>query len=295
VLIAVTGAGGFVGGHVVAELTRRGHGVVAYTRREWDLRTGPIEPPPNLDAVVHCAARVSDWGSPQTFVSDNVDGTRAVLETFRATPRFVYVSSASVYDPSCPRVMLSEDAPYADVYLNAYARTKMLAECVVRDTGRPALILRPHVVYGPGDRTLLPRLLAARRFGYLLAVGDGRNRLSVTHVTNLVQAIVRAIEGQIGDGTFNVADAEIATLDEILRTLLVRLGRPPRVAYLPARLATPLATILESSYRLVGARRPPLLTRYLVSQLVGEFTLDSSRAQHVLGYAPRYTFRNGAV
>jgi len=310
VLIAVTGAGGFVGGRLTGELARRGHNVVAYSRRPalsaapgpervthrtWDVSGGPIEAPSDVDAVVHCAARVADWGAEHAFVSANVDGTRAVLETFRRVPRFVYVSSASVYDPARPKRMVTEDAPYAVCYLNAYARTKMLAECVVRASGRPALILRPHVVYGPGDRTLLPRLLAARRFGRLVAVGDGHNVLSVTHVDNLVQAILCSIEGDCTEGTFNVADSETATLDELLRTLLERLRLPPRIAYIPTRIATPLAALLERSYRLAGASRAPLLTRYIVSQLASDYTLDISRAQRSLGYAPTLTFRDGPL
>jgi nucleoside-diphosphate-sugar epimerase len=207
----------------------------------------------------------------------------------------VYVSSASVYDPSGPKRMITESAPYAACYLNAYARTKMLAECVVHDSSRPALILRPHAVYGPGDRTLLPRLLAARRFGWLMAIGDGRNVLSVTHVDNLIQAILRAIEGNCAAGTFNVVDSETATLDELLRTLLERLGLPPRIAYLPTRIGTPLAALLERSYRLAGASRAPLLTRYIVSQLASDYTLDISRAQRCLGYAPTFTFRDGPL
>ena len=309
-LIAVTGAGGFVGGRLTAELARRGHNVIAYSRRPaliampspervtyrtWDVSSGSIAPPPGVGAVVHCAARVADWGSENTFVRTNVDGTRAVLETFRAATRFVHVSSASVYDPARPKRMVTENSPYAKRYLNAYARTKVLAECIVRDSRRPALILRAHVVYGPGDRTLLPRLLAARRFGRLMAVGDGRNVLSVTHVDNLVQAILCSIEGDCTDGTFNVTDSETATLDQLLRTLLERLGLPPRIAYIPTRIATPLAALLERSYRLAGAPRAPLLTRYIVAQLASDYTLDISRAQKILGYAPTCTFRDGPL
>jgi nucleoside-diphosphate-sugar epimerase len=128
-----------------------------------------------------------------------------------------------------------------------------------------------------------------------MAIGDGHNVLSVTHVDNLIQAILRAIEGNCAAGTFNVVDSETATLDELLRTLLERLGLPPRIAYLPTRIGTPLAALLERSYRLAGASRAPLLTRYIVSQLASDYTLDISRAQRCLGYAPTFTFRDGPL
>jgi nucleoside-diphosphate-sugar epimerase len=305
--IAVTGATGFVGGRLVPELTRRGHYVLAYGRRPaadlpagavytaWDLAAGPLASAPDVDAVVHCAACVADWGDDAAFVAANVDGTRAVLDTFRGAARVVHLSTASVYDPWAGKDRVVEDAPYAARYPNMYARTKVLAEEVVRRSGRPAVILRPHAVYGPGDRTLLPRVLAARRLGWLLAVGNGRNRVSVTHVDNLVHAIVSALEAEPRAGIFNIADPLAPSLDDLLRTLLRRLGLPARVAYVPRGLARPLAATLEAGYRLACVSHPPLLTRYIVTQLSQEYTLDIGRAQRVLGYQPAFTYLDGPL
>jgi nucleoside-diphosphate-sugar epimerase len=310
VRVAVTGATGFVGGRLVAELALRGHAVHAFGRRampprhgvsytRWDLASGApetIDAPETMDAVVHCASKVDDWGAASEFEAINVLGTRAVLQSFGAQGRFIYVSTASVYDLDASTRGVREDAPYARRYLNAYSRTKMLAECEVRGSGREWVILRPHAVYGPGDPTLVPRLLRARRFGSLLAVGNGRNRLSVTHVDNLVQAIVRAVERERPTrGIFNVADALTGTLDEILRTLLQRLGLACRIVYLPTPIAAPLARVLEHAYLLLGARRAPLLTPYVVRQLAHDFTLDITAAQRCLGYAPSVTYRDGPL
>ena len=294
-LIAVTGARGFVGRRVADELARRNHTIVAYSRQDWDLRTGQLEQPPNVAAVVHCAARVSDWGAEDAFLLDNVVGTRAVLDSFCAAPRFIHLSSASVYDPRGRKRMVRENAPYATRYLNAYGRSKMLAEGVVRESGRPAIILRPHAVYGPGDRTIVPRLLAARRFGWLIGVGNGRNLLSVTHVDNLVHAVVRAVEGEVRAGIFNVADVAPVMLDELLRTMLERLRLPPRIAYIPLRVAWPLAAIFERVYRLAGSPKPPMLSPYIVSQMASDCTLDIRSAQQQLGYAPKFTHRTGPL
>jgi nucleoside-diphosphate-sugar epimerase len=305
VRVAVTGATGFVGGRLVGELARRGHSVQAYGRRatqppagvsysRWDLPGQPFDAPLQSDVVVHCASKVDDWGDPVEFEAANVLGTRAVLQAFVPSARVVYVSTASVYDPRAPTRCVREDAPYARRYLNAYSRTKMLAECEIRASGRGFVILRPHAVYGPGDPTLVPRLLAARRFGRVLAVGNGRNLLSVTHVDNLVQAIVRAVELST-TGIYNVADGLDATLDDLLRTLLQRLGLPPRIAYIPLAIATPLAHVLERAYLLSGTRRAPLLTPYGVRHLAHDFTLDIRAAQRCLAYAPTLTYRDGPL
>src|SRR5207247_8549145 len=140
-----------------------------------------------------------------------------------------------------------------------------------------------------------PRLLAARRFGHLLMVGNGRNVVSITHVDNLVQAIVRAIEGPLDQGIFNISDALTAPLDTVLRTLLRRLGLPQRVAYVPQPLAWPASRALDGAYRSLGLRHAPLLTPYIVRQLAHEYTLDITAARSALGYAPTWSYLNGPL
>src|ERR1700730_9704947 len=186
-LIAVTGATGFVGGRLVESLARGGHHVLAFGRRpreafryaelaeypQWDIAQGPrpalaLRP---IDAVVHCAGTVTDWGPTAEFDAVNTRGTEAVLASFKAEARFVHLSTSSVYDHRRPAGPIDETAAYARRPLNAYVRTKIAAEHAVLRSGRQAIILRPHAIYGPGESKLLPRLLAARRFGHLLAGG----------------------------------------------------------------------------------------------------------------------------
>jgi nucleoside-diphosphate-sugar epimerase len=304
-VVAVTGATGFIGGHVVRRLAARGDRVIAFGRRStpefaelsgvsylrWTLPDA-LADPPDVDAVVHCAGTVTDWGPKSVFVRVNVEGTRRVLRTFAGVRRFVHLSTASVYDPRAPKHHVKEDAPYADDYLNEYARSKMLAELAVRDERPDAVTLRPHAVYGPGDDKLLPRLLDARWFGTQLALGDGRNHVSVTHVDNLVCAIECAIDGN-ASGTFNVADLVEPTVDDLLRAVLADAGLPARIAYVPARLAWPVSAALESIARALGSRHPPRLTRYVVAQLTQEYTLDLSAAVERLGYRPVRTYFDG--
>jgi nucleoside-diphosphate-sugar epimerase len=309
-LIAVTGASGFLGRRLITDLVSGGHQVLAFGRsprihacvegltgvryQVWDLTAGPTHVPEAVDGVVHCAALVSDWSPYPPSFATNVQGTLAVLRTFDNAQRFVHISTASVYDPRTPKRHVRESAPLPASYLNAYAATKMLGERAVLQSGRDAVILRPHAVYGPGDATLLPRALAARRAGRLVAVGNGHNLLSMTHVDNLVHAIDRALAAPAnGCRVYNVADATAETLDTLLRAFLRAFRLPERIVYVPTSAAWLLATAFERGFRASGARRPPPLTRYMVSQLAHECTLDISGAVRDLGYSPTHTYATG--
>lgn len=301
-LIAVTGANGFVGGHVVAHLLRQGHHVIGYGRRmrsalpshprlgyrQWDITSGPIEA--NADAVVHCAGSVTEWGSDEDFIATNVIGTQNVIATFRDAGVFVHISTASVYNLATRKVSLREEAPLATHFLTGYSRSKVAAEKLVARAPGNTVVLRPHIVYGPGDTKILPRLLAMRRLGALVVPGDGQARLSLTHVENLADAVVRAIERRAGHEIFNVADAHTGTVDQLLTSIQLAFGLKPRIWHVPGAAAWQAAGAVERLHRSVLQGRAPRLTRFLVAQLAFDFTLDIQLAIDVLGYRPTRSY-----
>ena len=296
-----------MGSVLARELSTSGHTVYAFGRRHaqairhslpnysrWDLLDGPTTVP-EVDAVIHCAAKVGDWGPQADYRRVNVDGTRIVLQTFGDVERFIHISSASVYSGDQRGQNLSEDASVGSCLHTSYATSKAEAEALVIASRPDAVILRPHIVYGPGDTTIMPRLLAALQFGWLLVPGHGRNLISVTHVLNFVHAVELVLKSSVPGGIFNIADAEPTSVDELLRTFLRRLGIVPRLLYVPRPIAWAAAVVSERVWRFAGRRNSPRLTRYLVAHIADDNTLDLSNAYKRLGYAPRHNFRDGPI
>lgn len=305
-IVAVTGASGFIGGAVCAAALAQGWTVHAFGRRprpgrppaavpyhRWDITAPAAGPMPQVDAVIHCAGSTAHRGPERALWAVHMAGTLHVLEAFPEA-RFIHVSTAEVYDPFTPTVMAAESQAPVDRYRNAYGDSKAAAERLLLSLAPDrAVILRPHAVYGPGDTTLLPRLLGLVRGRRLFAVGDGRQRLSLTSVRNLAQACLLAAAGPVRSGVYNIADAEPVTLDEALRALLRERRIPAEPCYLPRRLAEPLAGAVEALCRAAG--RVPAVTRYAVAHLAVERTLDITAARKDLDYRPEPTSFAGAA
>ena len=289
--VAVTGASGFIGGAVLRGLRERGHEVIGLSRRgpdrSWDITSGPLSYPPAVDAVVHCAALVRDGRVQPAYQAVNVEGTRHVLTTFPRA-RIVHLSSASVYDPWVPKDQVSENAPPSRRWLNGYGETKWAAEALVARLRPDGAILRPHAVYGPGDTTLLPRLLRARVAGRQLAIGDGSNRITLTAIANLVDAVAATLNRPGAAGPFNVGDPDTPAVADVFEHLLRSLGQPASITWIPRSVAWCAALVSE---RLAGPREPRL-SRYAVNQLSLTCTLRLDRARRELGWEPKHSYRS---
>lgn len=297
--IAVTGASGFIGGAIASALADREHDVTGFGRapggwshpagryERWDLTSGrPAST--GFDAVVHAAARADDWAPRADAMRTNQLGTRAVATAFPGA-RIVHLSTSSVYDAFRPTVHATEDEGPASRFLSTYSESKAAAEREL--AGLDAVVLRPHAVYGPGDTTLLPRVIAAVRGGVLRLPEGARVSHTLTHVDNLVAAAELALTGPAG--TYNVGDATDVPLDAVLREFLAKRGMAAvRIRSIRYPVAYRAAGAAERLARLAG--RAPRLTRYAVSQLGLERTLDLTAARDRLGYRPSPTTLAGA-
>lgn len=310
--VAVTGATGFIGGHLVRRLGAAGHDVLALGRRQalearvgpggvevatyrrWDLGDPAMSPPAELrhvDAVVHTAALVADWGPWEPFQRITVDGTARLIDAI-GSARLIVIGSASVYDPYRGHVRAREEEAPVVRYRNAYGRSKAEQERLTLRLRPDALVLRPRAVYGRGDRTLLPRLIAARRRGVLLLPGGGRQPMSITHVDTLGDAVLSGLERPSIAGPVNVADATPVRACDLLADAFSGLGLPTRVVALPVPAAWLAASVSEAIHLAWRRSGRPAVTRYTVGQLAWPFTLDLTRLERDLGIQPDRRYRD---
>jgi nucleoside-diphosphate-sugar epimerase len=268
--------------------------------RSWDITENyPYSRDEGFAAVVNCAGSVSEWGSYKDMYRANVLGTQNVLKAFEGAGLFVQISSGSVYGSKGSKSKRCEDAPYPASYMNHYSTTKMLGEMAVKASKHPnRVILRPHIVYGPGDTTLLPRMMRARRAGRFLVLGDGRNVLSLTHVGNIalaVELLVRreGFRSESGLEIFNVCDSRTVTLNQIAATLEETMGWGEKVVHVNRTVAWGVGWVLEKMYEGLRIKRSPILIPYVVEQMSHDFTMDITKAHRMFGYTPQHEYPDG--
>ncbi|MCA9059515.1 MAG: NAD-dependent epimerase/dehydratase family protein, partial [Planctomycetaceae bacterium] len=229
-LILVTGATGLVGSHVAEQARQRGLRVRALVRsgaktdllQQWgvEIVPGDLDQPESLRSacdgatvVIHCAAKVGDWGPTEDYRRVNVDGTRALLDAALATgslKRWVQISSLGVYEGR-DHYGTDETTQPSTAGIDGYTLTKVESEQLVcdyiRDRGLPGVVLRPGFIYGPRDRTVLPRLMERLSSGGFKYLGNTDKLMNNTFVGNLAEAIWLAVERDdvVGE-VFNIRD-----------------------------------------------------------------------------------------
>jgi nucleoside-diphosphate-sugar epimerase len=314
--ILVTGATGMVGSAFARRAVEAGYRVQAMVRRDSNRRPldglliefieGDLAQPESLPAalenaeiVVHTAAHVGDWGPAEKYRAINVIALEHMIHAAARSPRlarWVQVSSLGVY-PARHHYGTDETLAPDAVGLDGYTRTKAEAEILlnhhIRAHGFPALILRPGIVYGPGDRHVLPRFIEKIDNGKMKIPGKGDRLINNTYVGNLAEAMLLAIEkpDAVGD-TFNIRDERLVTREEFVNTIADYLGKPhPR--HVPEFIPRLLVGPIERIARLRGRKDPPFLTRAQLKFMTLNLDYSIAKAKRVLGYAPQVDFRDG--
>ena len=316
--VLVTGATGFVGSHVAEALARRGDAVRALARAGADTAVlekagvaivrGDLSDPESLkravegvDVVVHCAAKVGDWGPVEDYRKVNVEGLRSLFDTTLGKPlhRFVHVSSLGVYEAR-HHYQTDETEPLPDRHIDGYTQSKVESERLAMQYHRkqnvPVTILRPGFVYGPRDRMVLPRLADRLREGSVIYIARGKYALNTTYVGNIADAVLLAIDNPVAVGEiFNITDGEFVSKRKFFETVADGLGlnRPRKIPSVPIWLARMMANWREGKFRREGRPSPPRITQAQLK--FAGFNLDFSiaKARTKLGYTPRVLFDEG--
>jgi nucleoside-diphosphate-sugar epimerase len=297
--VLITGSNGFIGDRIAVASAERGWDVVGLGRAagargpvasyvRHDVRE-PLAFTDRVDAVVHCAALASPWARPSAFAETNVNGTRHVVDwcVRNGRPHLVLVSSTSVLYRHADQLGLTEDAPAPpeQEQINAYSRSKLAAERLAGTYPGRWTVLRPRAVFGPGDTTLLPRVLAVAGRGVLPVLESARGRpvvCDLSYVDTIAQYAVAAI-ARAAAGVYNLTNGEPVALYPFLLGVLRRLGYAPSPRRVPLGTAMALAGAGELvSARLLGYREPPL-TRFGVSMLGYSRTFDPAKCRRDLG------------
>jgi nucleoside-diphosphate-sugar epimerase len=302
--VSLTGATGFLGRHIAEAFDSRGWTVRAVVRpgspkalplgverREADLlNVAALGAACDGSAVVVHAAGLVRARHPDDFEAVNVHGVRAVVEAANsAGARLVHLSSLAAVGPGTTDRPAREDDPPKPV--NAYGRSKLAGERVVRDLARvPWIVLRPSAVYGPGDRGFLPLVRLASRGLFPLAA-PGTMPFTLIYIDDVARAVVNAAEGAVSGGAFFIGHAEPQTTEALLRAIAGQLGR----RYRPLRLPTPVVRAMGSLGDAVWALggRPPLDSARVSEFTAAGFVCDVSRARERLGFSAAVDLPDG--
>ena len=313
--VLITGAYGFLGRHVVNEIKNSGYEVIAFGKSEEKLaglKDGSvsiavgdftvaddiIKATEGVDYVIHCGAKMANWGRKEDFVKVNVGGTQNVINACRVNgvKRLVYTSS-----PSCrpleDNLAFREEDYNVNNHISAYVESKIMAEQLIKDeTVVPWSAIRPRGLFGVGDRHLLPQLLKLNSGIGIPLFEKGEVVIDLCCIENVALALRLCMEKESAEGEiFNITNGEPRRLKELCEELLPLFGVEPRFCHIPFGPVYAGAAAVEGIYKLFGIYdKAPPITRHDLLTISRSQVFDITKAKTVLGYTPKITIREEA-
>ena len=321
--ILVTGAGGFLGLEVVKRLIKDGHQVYGLARNIYpeveslgvdfiacDLSLKEEVTKLNLshiDAIIHTAAMAGVWGDKDKFHAINYNGTVHLVDKCieEGIQTFIYTSSPSVVFGKDDILNGDESLPYPKKYYTEYAKSKAQAEAYVLNKAEDisidfnAVSLRPHLIWGPGDPHLIPRVLSQAKKGRLKVVGDGNNLVDIIHVSNAAMAHTQALyklleDKSISARSYFIGQEEPVKLWDFIDNVLRHKGLDPIESSISFTTAYRVGLFLELVFKFLGILKPePPMTRFVAMQLAKSHYFSHKNAEADFGYIPKITTEEG--
>lgn len=314
----VTGGGGFLGMAIVRALRARGTAVRSLSRQTYpalqslgvEQISGDLSDAAAVSKaaegcaiVFHVAAKAGIWGDYSLYHQANVVGTDHVIAACleRGIRKLVYTSSPSVVFNGRDMEGVDESLPYPATFKSSYSQTKAIAEQRVMAANGPLLStvsLRPHLIWGPGDNHLLPRLMARARSGQLRRIGTQDKRVDTVFIDNaadahLLAADALAPEAACAGKAYFISNGEPVGLWDMVNRMLAATGLSPVTRTVPVPVAQVLAWGFETAARLTRSEREPRLTRFVVSEMSTAHWFNIAAARRDFGYEPKVSVDEG--
>lgn len=317
--VVVTGAAGFLGGHVVDMLVERGDEVRAMVLPMEDasrLRAlpgvevvqGDLTDAESLkravqgaERVYNVAAKTGPWGLEEVYRAINVQGLANLIHASleAGVKRIVHTSSITVYGHHLHGIVTEEHPYHAED--NPYSRTKIAGEKLianlVKDHNAPVVIVRPGWIYGPRDNASFGRFVALVESGKGFLIGSGKNIVPVVYVRDVAQGLIKASEAgdEVIGRVYTIADDRRVTQAEYLNTIADKLHVPHLSRRYPYAALYAAARVAELLWTALGRRKagPPPVTTYGITLLGGDQQFSIDRARRDLGYEPAYDIQRG--
>jgi nucleoside-diphosphate-sugar epimerase len=314
--ILVTGGGGFLGGAIVRQLVERGNRVLSFSRSiHTDLTTlgveqiqGDIEDAhavkkacSGAQTVFHVAAKAGVWGNWNDFYRPNVIGTMNIIDACKRcnVERLIYTSSPSAIFNGQDMENVDESVPYPATFHHHYPKTKAMAEQAVRKAahdGLSSIILRPHLIWGPGDTHIVPGILS--RSHRLRRIGDGANRVDTIYIDNAAHAHLLADAALAGHPDLSgriyfISQNDPIPVWQMIDAILKAGGKPPIRKTISPNAAYVAAAIMEAIYFAFRLKGEPPMTRWGVSELASTHWFNIDAAKQDLGYTPMVSTEEG--
>jgi len=316
--VLVTGGGGFLGKAIVKLLLERGDTVRSFSRRaypeltalgvehcqgELDDASAVARAAQGCDMLFHVAAKAGVWGRYDDFYRANVVGTRNVIDACRkqGVGRLVYTSSPSVVFNGSDMEGVDESAPYPEHFEAFYPQTKAEAEQLVvaaNDAQLATVSLRPHLIWGPEDNHLTPRILERGAKGALRRIGRRECLVDTIYIDNAAQAHLQAAErlavgSPVAGKVYFISQGEPLPVWEVVNRILAAGGIEPVRGTISPRLAYGVGWLLEKVYALLRLPGEPRMTRFVARELSTAHWFDISAARNDFGYRPEVSIDQG--